>query len=447
MTKITLLKNRGYLLLALALLNALAWSFPFYKFMEKFEPSGDEPHYLIITQSLIQDQDLDLRNNYLNKDYRSYYRRVVLEPNPKIVDPQAWYPICNIGLPLLSIPPFLIAERLGVSLFMMALSIFILLNIFLLVKDCFKSTRLAIIIWGLFVSSFPFLFYHFQIITEIPAALLAIYAYRLIMSKNTTPYTLSALFTISFVLPWIHIKYVLLAFCLILCSSFIIRNQFKTWVLGIPFILNFALIPMYYSIYFNDPLFLFKIHDSGLPLWLVWKGLLGLFFDQEFGLFFQAPIWTIFLSGIVLGLRSSEEKKYMIGFLLIFGLYWIACGSYKAWHGGWSFPTRYLIPVLPFLSIPMAFCLKNIRLGFQKGLVLVLCGLTFFIVVRLLEHPWDLYNQADKSSNWIMSLKSGLPSQFFPSFIDPVNIVANLAWIGVFLLINIGLIWQPRGRF
>src|SRR5919201_4441008 len=36
-------------------------------------PTGDEPHYLIMTQSLLRDGDFDLRNNYEQKDYLEYY--------------------------------------------------------------------------------------------------------------------------------------------------------------------------------------------------------------------------------------------------------------------------------------------------------------------------------------------------------------------------------------
>ena len=37
-------------------------------------PEGDEPHYLIITQSLLKDHDLQIENNHRNGDYRAYYR-------------------------------------------------------------------------------------------------------------------------------------------------------------------------------------------------------------------------------------------------------------------------------------------------------------------------------------------------------------------------------------
>lgn len=38
----------------------------------KYSASGDEPHYLMITHSLVADGDLDLANNYANNDGRLF---------------------------------------------------------------------------------------------------------------------------------------------------------------------------------------------------------------------------------------------------------------------------------------------------------------------------------------------------------------------------------------
>lgn len=35
--------------------------------------AGDEPHYLVLAQSLLSDNDLKVANNYARGDYRAYY--------------------------------------------------------------------------------------------------------------------------------------------------------------------------------------------------------------------------------------------------------------------------------------------------------------------------------------------------------------------------------------
>jgi len=48
-------------------------------------PTGDEPHYLIMTQSFLRDRDFDLRNNYQQMDYLEYYPTTISDPHVTIV--------------------------------------------------------------------------------------------------------------------------------------------------------------------------------------------------------------------------------------------------------------------------------------------------------------------------------------------------------------------------
>ena len=36
--------------------------------------AGDEPHYLLMAQSIASDGDIDLRNQYAKREYRGFYR-------------------------------------------------------------------------------------------------------------------------------------------------------------------------------------------------------------------------------------------------------------------------------------------------------------------------------------------------------------------------------------
>src|SRR5262245_40119939 len=52
----------------------------------RMPPTGDEPHYLVTAHSLAVDGDLELKNNYVNGDYRLFYpsilaKRTTLTPD------------------------------------------------------------------------------------------------------------------------------------------------------------------------------------------------------------------------------------------------------------------------------------------------------------------------------------------------------------------------------
>jgi len=82
-----------------------------FSYAQKWKLTGDEPHYLIITYSIIHNGDMDVKNNYDREDYVSFCHYKGLSPHYSDNNLKGhWYSSHNIGLPLLLVPFFAAGE-------------------------------------------------------------------------------------------------------------------------------------------------------------------------------------------------------------------------------------------------------------------------------------------------------------------------------------------------
>lgn len=121
-------------------------------FSRKCKLTGDEPHYMLMSYSIIHDRDLDLENNYRNRDFSIYCLYNELTPQLAIRNRGGhWYSRHNIGLPILITPFFWLGEKFHSErcLCLLAMSICISLtacNIFSICRKYIDNGKLCFFI-------------------------------------------------------------------------------------------------------------------------------------------------------------------------------------------------------------------------------------------------------------------------------------------------------------
>ncbi len=80
---------------------------------------------------------------------------------------------------------------------------------------------------------------------------------------------------------------------------------------------------------------------------------LSIMISPSRGLFFIMPVFLYSLIGFIsLWKKNDFRREAVLILTVVVGYFCINAGFY-GWHGGWTFGPRYLVPMLPFLALPM----------------------------------------------------------------------------------------------
>jgi len=324
--------------------------------------ASDEPHYLIVMQSLVLDHDLDLANDYAGDRYLSYYPAKIDDIHGIHVG-NAIYSIRDLGLVFLGVIPFAIGERTGVLALLCVAGALLAIQLFLLLRDLAFDKRVAFLAASAVVFTHPVLTYTAEVYPELLAALAFVTAVRALRRgpRSTVADLAFASFCVG-TLPWLTtrawfavigvglvIAYRTLrpfgvgrivagaapAAALVLLLSYLNYRQFGVFMPSAG----------YYLIREQQQVLAFAPH----------VGALGLFFDRTFGLVGRAPLYLLGFVGLHalwrrLGTHRDELVALTLGWLLSF-LY-IADIAY--WWADGSPSSRYLIAAVPFLAAAVA---------------------------------------------------------------------------------------------
>jgi hypothetical protein len=374
--------------LVAALLCALASQISERAWLRQAALTGDEPEYVLTAISLLDDGDILLRNNSQRDDAREFGAAGFRFPLPR--------PVHNIGVPLLIAPAYALGRLLKPAAPQRAVWYLLALVSALLAAElyalCQPRGRLHAAAAASIVLLPPMLPMTVQIYPEMPAAWLAVAAYRR-LGRPGTGRTIAAALAIA-ALPWLHVKLSALAFGLLLASALRPAPEQESgrthWRRLVPGALalagSLAALSFFSAVHYGSflPTASYGKSASVLSTGIV-RGTLGLLFDQSFGLIVRAPVLLVLLPGLVLLARRRPSEA--LGLLAVAGSLFAIVASYHMWWGGWSPPGRFVVPIAPFLLLAALEAAALAPASRLAGLSSLLWLLSLAVGLRVLPPP------------------------------------------------------------
>ena len=406
--------------------------------------SGDEPHYLLMAYSLIHDGDLDLSNNFANRDYENFYQRGELQPQG--LDHQMDGKIYShhpLGPVLLVLPGFILAGRIGAALTMALLAALALyLTLRVLEETGAKGWPLhAVGIVGL--ASSPFLLFSGLIFPEIPTACLVALSPLLYLRKHWLGFGLCLGLML-----WMHNRNVLLIIPLLAFALYeILQSKDKARQAGrlcMGFLPPLAALGLYFhSIYgvwtplgaHNEPF------SSLFRLGHFWDGFFGLLLDQECGLWFHFPIFAMAVTGGIVLAHSKKPLRWMILGTLVF--YYVFMSFYE--NLGLTPATRYMVGVIPLLLMTLYPAVEKLKKrDIWTSLTMFSFAAGALVNWLLAAVPWMRYNKLN-GENWILKIGGSfldLPlTSWEPAFQAPIvemkSYLISAFWVIATVLLSV----------
>ena len=409
--------------------------------------TGDEPFYLMTAISLLEDGDLNECNNYIEHAelalYPPFYgfgangkafvrfptnwrgwrgSPLPLPPHPAIISPASRqcasnyriYPVKynnpdgelyskhGLGLSLMVLPAFGLGGRLLVVFFLNVLGAILAANVYLLARESVVKVGAAVLTWVAFAFTVPLMPYSYLIFTEMPAALLTLYAFRRIRIWHNNLWQVAGIGLCAAFLPWLHYRFAPLSVGLAIyyiyqwrkhrgepSSTRTRNNVVLAGIVGVSAALLVTLFMTRYGTPWPNGSDHAGINDVAGTL----RGAAGLFLDQQWGLFVATPIFILGLVGMILMWVTPEYRRDLVWIAVVSLPYFLIIANYAQWWGEWCPPGRYLASVLPLFALPFAVSLDRIGGIAYKAIYGVLMFLSLLTMWGFLYQPQWMYNQ------------------------------------------------------
>src|SRR5436190_7768493 len=389
-------------------------------------PAGDEPHYLVIAESLITDHDLLVENNYRRRDYNAYFAADLRPDFLRRGTDGEIYSIHAPGLPVLVAPVFAVFGYRGVLLFLALVAGWASALAWIAAWRVTRDIASAWFGWATVALSLPFFFQAFVVYPDAPGAAIVMLGVLTLIETDERAASLRRLAATGLalaILPWLHAR---LAIASGVLGALILLRQLgaPVWprravaLLAVPMCSAVCWLGFFYAIYrIPDPRAPYggssQSSLSNLP-----RGLIGLAFDQQFGVLPNAPVYLCAALGFIPLLR--RHTRLAVELLAVIVPYTLSVGAFQMWWAGSSSAARFLTPMLLLLAVPAAawFQASRGRASRMLGLGGLAVSLLVTATIAAVDRGALLYNVRDGHSRllgWLsplVDLTTGVPSLF-----------------------------------
>jgi hypothetical protein len=411
---------------------------------------GDEPHYLIMAESLAGDGDLDLQDDYVEE---AVMGRLYGEMQPHAF-PWAthWPPYHSPGLSILLAAPFGAVGVEGARLTMILLAAVIPLALALWLQA--RTPRDVLTLIGIAIAiGVPVAFGGSQIYPDLPgAAIILVAALCLIewWDSGTPPavWSWAALWVAVGALPWVHMRFA--AGCAVLVAAGVAvawrheaaRSRLMLGMSGaIVCVAGLAWFNLAHYGSLTGPPRWGELTDSPRRALMM---LVGLHFDQSQGLFLQQPLWLLSLVGVW---RFARAKPVVAAWLALLYLTLVVPvslqlarfgGGGAAGRFGWAASFLWVVPLGHLLATGGDAARRATRLAVVATIAILSISAAWWV-----QEPARLVTNLDadlwtRDSLFAPALRGVLPSFYFWDFSSYLTYPPNLLVMSAAVLLVLG---------
>jgi len=378
-----------------------------YASVRQILPGGDEPHYLVIAESLRRDGDLAIDDNHERGDYVAFFRGELTPDYLRRGVDHRIYSIHAPGLPVLLLPAYAAFGYGGAIAALLLATAWGSAFLWRLVRDVTGEAGAAWFAWASAVLASPILFHAFTVFPDGVAGVAALIAVRALVDLSgaavdreaAAPSWIGSTATGAAlaVLPWLHTRAAAIAatFGVAIIATAVWRRL--AWsriaaLLALP-----AVSAAGWFAYFER---IYGVLDPSAPYggytqtaWAnVPTGIAGLLLDAQFGLLVVAPVFALALAGLASWLVGARDRSrsqaggriVALALAAAFVGYALASASYRMWWGGASAPARFLVPMLLPMALPIGVAWSRLRGVASRasfaGALVVTAGITLILV-------------------------------------------------------------------